>query len=119
MPCHLSGSGRSDLVSRRSSSTRTDSSPVLVLNSVPVAREDVADVVLLESFVGLAERVALQEDLDLTGAILQLRETRLAHDALEHHAAGDMHAHRIRVEPLGGLRRRIRSCNNVASTSRR
>ena len=37
MPCHLSGSGRSDLVSMRSSSTRTDSSPVLVLNSVPVA----------------------------------------------------------------------------------
>jgi hypothetical protein len=66
-------------------------------------REDVADVVFLEGFVGVAERVALQEDLDLSGAVLQLGEARLAHDALEHHAARDVHADRVRVEPLGRL----------------
>ncbi len=66
-------------------------------------REDVADVILLEGLVGVAERIALQEDLDLPGAILQLGETRLAHDALEHHAAGHVHAHRVLLEPLGRL----------------
>ena len=66
--------------------------------------KDVADVVLLERFVRFAERIALQEDLDLAGAVLELGETRLAHDALEHHAARDMQAHRrIRVKPLGRL----------------
>ena len=66
-------------------------------------REDVADVVLLEGLVGVAERIALQEDLDLPGAILQLGEARLAHDALEHHAAGHVHAHRVLFEPLRRL----------------
>ena len=66
-------------------------------------REDVAHVVLLERLVGFAQRVPLQEDLDLPGAILQLGEARLAHDALEHHAAGDVHAHGVGIEPLGRL----------------
>ena len=66
-------------------------------------REDVAHVVFLEGLVGLAQRIALQEDLDLPGAVLQFGETRLAHDALEHHAAGDVHAHRVLLEPLRRL----------------
>ncbi len=37
MPWNLSGSGRSDLVSRRSLVTRTVSSPARVMNSVPSA----------------------------------------------------------------------------------
>ncbi len=36
-PCHLSGSGRSDLVSSRSAVTFTDNSPVRVRNNVPAA----------------------------------------------------------------------------------
>ncbi len=82
-------------------------------------REDVADVVLLEGFVGLAERIALQEDLDLPGAILQLGEARLAHDALEHHAAGHVHAHRVLLRTTRAACRRIRRLASVASTSRR
>ena len=49
----------------------------------------VADVPALELVVGGAERVLLQEQLDHAVAVLQLREARLAHHPLEHHAAGD------------------------------
>ena len=56
-PCHLSGSGRSDLVSSRSAPTRTDSSPVLVRNSTPLGADDVAHVPALEGLVGVAQRV--------------------------------------------------------------
>ncbi len=99
-PCHLSGSGRSDFTSRRTRSAFTLSSPVLVLNSVRFGADDVADVPALEGVVhDLAQRFLLQEDLDLAGAIGQLGEARLAHDALEQHAAAHLHADGVRLEP--------------------
>ncbi|CFP68243.1 Uncharacterised protein [Bordetella pertussis] len=46
---------------------------------------------MLESGVGLfAERAALEVDLDAAAAVLQRGEAGLAHDALEHHAAGHL-----------------------------
>ena len=70
--------------------------------------EDVADVPALEVLVGRAERVVLQEHLHEPGAVLELGETRLAHDALEHHPPGDGHDRRDwpRTTPAGGRRSR-------------
>lgn len=61
------------------------------LEDRPLDGDDVADVPLLESGVGLfAERAALEVDLDAAAAVLQRGEAGLAHDALEHHAAGHL-----------------------------
>ena len=62
--------------------------------------DDVADVPALERLVGRTERIVLQEQLQLPGAIGDLREARLAHQALEQHAAADAHPCRICFEPL-------------------
>jgi hypothetical protein len=62
--------------------------------------DDVAHVPALERVVGLAERGGLQEQLQLPRAIGDLGEARLAHDALEHHAAADVHAHGIGLQRL-------------------
>ncbi len=57
--------------------------------------DDVADVVFLELLVvhALGQRVALHEELDAPGDVLQVGEARPAHDALGHqppgHADGD------------------------------
>ena len=64
--------------------------------------QHVADVPALESLVDLAERIALQEELDLAAAILELREARLAHHPLEQHAARDRDTGRVGFEPLVG-----------------
>ena len=65
--------------------------------------DDVAHVPALERLVGGAEGIRLQVQLDLAARVLELRERRLAHEALEHHAARDAHAHRVRGEPLVAL----------------
>jgi hypothetical protein len=104
MPWNLSGSGRRLLVSRRSAVTLTDSSPVRVLNSVPVGAQDVAQVAVLEGVVGrLAQRVAADEQLDAAvrgaeAAVLQRGEAGLAHHPLEHHAAGQRHGDGLRLQ---------------------
>jgi O-antigen/teichoic acid export membrane protein len=84
----LSGSGRSDLVSRRSFVALTDSSPVLVLKRA-LGADDVAQVPVLEGLVALrlAERVVGHVELDAAAHVLQRGEARLAHHALEHHPA--------------------------------
>jgi hypothetical protein len=56
----------------------------------------------LEVLVGWPERLLLQVHLDLAGAVGELGEARLAHDALEHHAAADGDACGIGIQPLGG-----------------
>ncbi len=60
---------------------------------------NVADIVPLERLVGRPEGLFLQEQLDRAAPVGELRETRLAHQALEHHAAADAHPHRIGLEP--------------------
>ena len=63
--------------------------------------DDVAEVEVLERVVGLvAERVLGDEELDPAGRVLQGREARLAHDALEHQAAGDRDGDALRLERL-------------------
>jgi len=67
--------------------------------------DDVADVPALERVVHrVPQRLLLQEELDLAGAIRDLGEARLAHDALGQHAAADVHARGIGFEG-----RRVRS----------
>ena len=52
--------------------------------------DDVADVHLFKSLVGiLTDLVAGNIDLDAAVSVLDIAERGLAHDALEHHAAGD------------------------------
>ena len=105
MPCHFSGNGRSDFASSLSSATSTDSSPVLLLTTSPRARDDVAQIPLLELAVErFAEPVALDHELDLTGAILQPHEADAAADALHHHAPGDLHGDRLRGQRLRAVR---------------
>src|SRR6266852_7670545 len=66
--------------------------------------EDVAEVVMLEGLVrNLADRVAGDVDLDAAAHVLHGRETRLAHEALEHHAAGDGCFHGLRLDLLVGF----------------
>jgi hypothetical protein len=64
--------------------------------------EHVADVPALELVVGRAERLALREQLQLPGAVRNLREARLAHDALGEHAAADLHADDVLVVRVRG-----------------
>ena len=102
MPWNLSGSGRRLLVSRRSVDTLTDSSPVLVLKTVPAGSDDVAEVPVLECRVGLlAHPVARDVELDATGGVLQRCKAGLAHDALEHHAAGHAGGGCLRLQRFG------------------
>ncbi len=94
MPWNLSGSGRRLLVSRRSASRCTDSSPVLVLNSVPSAPRMSPRSQCLKAAQRLgADRVLRDVELDAAApsAVLQRGEAGLAHHALEHHAAGHRH----------------------------
>ena len=54
--------------------------------------DDIADVVFLEELIALlADRIAGDICLDAALEILHIAERRLAHDALEHHSAGDTH----------------------------
>ena len=57
----------------------------------------------LEALVGLAQSIGLQKNLDLPGAIGELREAGAAHDALQHHAPAHMHGRRMGLEPFGAL----------------
>jgi hypothetical protein len=62
---------------------------------------DVAEVPVLEGGVAfLADVVARDVDLEAARAVLQRGEAGLAHDALEHHATGDLGGDRRRA--LGG-----------------
>ena len=62
---------------------------LLRLEQHAARRDDVAEVPALERLVrGLAGVVVGDVELDPTGAVLDRREARLAHHALEHHAAG-------------------------------
>jgi hypothetical protein len=72
----------------------------LGLEDLAFCRHDVAQVPVFEGGVQLfTDLVAREENLDTPGAVLQGRKTRLAHHALEHHAAGDLRGNR-----LGGQR---------------
>ena len=64
--------------------------------------DDVADIPSLELFVGVAEGIGLQEQLQPSAHVLDLREAGLAHDPLGHQPAGDLHA------PLAGSQRLAR-----------
>ena len=50
----------------------------------------------------LARGIVGDEYLDSPARILQRREARLAHHALEHHAPGDRDLNRLRLEYLAG-----------------
>ena len=80
------------------------SSPVFVLNSVPGRADDVAQVPVLERLerVG-ADGVERHVELDAARHVLQRREARLAHHALQHHPAGDRDGDAERFELLVGL----------------
>ena len=66
--------------------------------------EDVAEVVMLEGLVrSLADGVARNVELDAAAHVLHGRETGLAHEALEHHAAGDGRFHGLRLDLLVGF----------------
>src|SRR5262249_28841561 len=54
----------------------------------------------LESVIGGPEGLLLQVKLYLAGAVADLGEARLAHDALEHQPATDFDARRVGLEPL-------------------
>ena len=61
----------------------------LGLEQASLGAEDVAEVVVLEGLVrALADAVAGDVELDAPAHVLHRGEARLAHDALEHHAAG-------------------------------
>ena len=65
--------------------------------------QDVAQVEVLEVVVDLlAQRVLREEQLDRAGGVLQRGEAGLAHDALEHHAAGHRHGDGLGLELLVG-----------------
>ena len=72
----------------------------LRLEQLPFGAEHIADIPCLELVVDRADGRGLHEQLDLAAAILDFREARLAHHALRHHAAADLHADRMRIEPL-------------------
>ncbi len=77
----------------------------LRLDQLAARRDDVAQVPLLEFGVhGLREPVALQHELDLARAVLQLHEARAAHDALDHEAPRDAHLDRRGRERLRRVR---------------
>ena len=70
-----------------------------------LAADDVAQVPVLEGRQHLgAHRVLRHVELNAPHrpqrAVLQRRKTRLAHHALEHHAAGHRHLHRLRLQLL-------------------
>ena len=103
-PWNFSGSGRSAFASSRIAATLTDSSPVFVLNSVPVAPDEIAEIPVLErvQLFG-AERVERHVELDAAAHVLQRREGGLAHHALQHHPPGDRDGLVQRFEVLVGL----------------
>jgi hypothetical protein len=69
------------------------------LEQRPLGADDVAEVELLELRVRLvADGVDGDAQLDPAGRILQRREARLAHHALEHQATGDRDGDRLRLE---------------------
>jgi hypothetical protein len=70
----------------------------------PARAQDVPDVEALEGLVALPERLLLQVKLNLPGAVGDLREARLAHDALEHQPPADPDARRVGLEPFPALR---------------
>ncbi len=62
----------------------------LGLENKALDADDIADIHLLETLVGiLTDLVACDIDLDAAVPVLDVAERGLAHDALEHHAAGD------------------------------
>ena len=66
--------------------------------------DDVAQVPVLERFVRLdAEGIIGDVELDAAAHVLQRGEARLAHDALEHHTAGDCNSDGRRLERFVGL----------------
>ena len=66
--------------------------------------DDVAQVPMLERFVRLgADGIVGDVELDAAAHVLQRGEARLAHDALEHHTAGDGNGDGRRLERVIGL----------------
>ena len=61
---------------------------------------NVAEIPSLEVIVSLTDRIRLQEELDLSGAIGNLGKACAPHDALEHHATAHPHRGRVGVQPL-------------------
>ena len=65
--------------------------------------DDIAEVPVLEVFVDIgADILAFDINLHATAAVLQGGKTRLAHDTLEHHPAGELHAMVLRCQFVGG-----------------
>src|SRR5687768_3055513 len=61
----------------------------------------IADVPALEGLIdAFGQSVALQEQLDATRRIQQMRETRLTHNALAHHTPGHAHSDLISLQPF-------------------
>ena len=89
-------------------------------------RDDVADIPFLECLIDtFGQAVALEAHLDLPGAILQLDEAGLAHDALRHHAARPRltctfsacsASSSCVVKGLSAIRRRSRCAENHSET---
>ena len=66
----------------------------------PARADDVAHVPALEGLVGRSQAFGLQVELDLPGAVGNLGEARLAHDALEHQAPANRDTCRVGAQPL-------------------
>ena len=97
----MSGSGRRLFVSRRSFVDPHRQLAGLGLEERAFGADDVAEVEVLErGVVLLAEGIDCDEELDPAGRVLQGREARLAHHALQHQPAGDRHLDRQRLELL-------------------
>ena len=62
---------------------------------------DVAHVQILEHLVGFAQQVLLQPQLQAARLVLDLREARLSHVALEQHAAGNGNTVALAIQRLG------------------
>jgi hypothetical protein len=96
-----------ELVGQRAQALGEEAQPLHVdrqlaglgLEQRPLGADDVAEVEVLERRVVLgADRVDADAQLDAAGGVLQRREAGLAHDALEHQAAGGGHRDRLRLE---------------------
>jgi hypothetical protein len=100
-PWNFSGSGRSDLESRRISLALHRQFVGLGAEQDADGTDDVADVPALEGGVGfLADLVARDVDLDAAANVRNGDERRLAHHALQHDAAGDLDFDRVGFEFL-------------------
>ncbi len=100
----MSGSGRSALGQQADLGGLDRQLAGLGLEQGAHDAEDVAQVPALEGGVDFfADLVAGDVELDAAGDVLQRGEAGLAHDALEHHAAGDLDFDRQAFQFFGGF----------------